>query len=72
MRSVLDGIKKSPHPEEVAERPSRRAPGADPAVLSTWVQGLLVGNDQIIDRAIRPDAIRHSASAPATPNIADC
>jgi len=26
VRSVLDGIKKSPHPEEVAERPSRRAP----------------------------------------------
>jgi hypothetical protein len=31
MRSVLDGIKKIPQPEEAAQRPSRRPQGADPA-----------------------------------------
>ena len=33
MRSVLDGIKKIPQPEEAAPRPSRRPQGADPACL---------------------------------------
>jgi hypothetical protein len=31
MREVFDGIKKIPHPEEAAKRPSRRTHRADPA-----------------------------------------
>src|SRR3981189_3508352 len=31
MRDTIDGIKKIPHPEEAAKRPSRRTHRADPA-----------------------------------------
>ena len=31
MTDVIDGIKKNPHPEEAAKRPSRRTHSGDPA-----------------------------------------